>query len=121
MPPLIAAESLEPEPPAGKAIPLPAPALDLVLARIRKVLCDPARFQIVRSLRDAELSVNQLAALIRRAPAATSQHLRVLRELGMVEGQRSGTTIYYRLRPGPATTQVESVIDVIERGAAASA
>jgi DNA-binding transcriptional ArsR family regulator len=102
-------------------VPLAAPALDLVLARIRKVLCDPARFQIIRALRDAELSVNQLAALIRRAPAATSQHLRVLRELGVVEGKRSGTTIYYRLRPGPATTQVESVIDAIERGAAASA
>lgn len=121
MPPLIAAESLEPEPSAGKAVPLVAPALDLVLARIRKVLCEPARFEIIRVLRDADLSVNQIAALIRRAPSATSQHLRVLRDLGVVEGQRSGTTIYYHLRPGPATSQVESVIDVIERGAAASA
>jgi DNA-binding transcriptional ArsR family regulator len=121
MPPSLAAEPFGPEPRVGRSGPPAAPALDLVLARIRKVLCDPARFDIVRALRDAELSVNELAGRIRRAPAATSQHLRVLREMGLVEGTRSSTTIYYHLRPGPGTSQVESVIDAIERGAAASA
>ena len=82
----------------------------LAMARLRKALCDPARLQIVEALTAGDICVNDLALVILRAPAATSQHLRVLRELGLVENIRRGTTIYYRLKPGAATTQLEGVL-----------
>ena len=77
--------------------------------RLRKALCDPARLQIIEALSASDLCVNDLALAINRAPAATSQHLRVLRDLEMVDSSRAGTVVYYSLKPG-AATQLESVL-----------
>src|SRR5438045_2431455 len=71
--------------------------------RLRKAICAPPRLHFLEALTTGELCVNDLALAIDRAPAATSQHLRVLREMGMVEGYRQGTAIYYRLKQGAAT------------------
>jgi ArsR family transcriptional regulator len=90
------------------------------LERVRQALCEPTRLRIVQALGAAELCVDDLAVAIGRASAATSQHLRVLRDLGLVEGTRRGTTIYYRLTSGPATSQVQAILAVCERDEAAS-
>src|SRR5947207_1803886 len=73
--------------------------------RVQEVLCEPARLRIIAALDVGQLVVSDLAVAIGRKVSATSQHLRRLRELGLVEGQRSGTAVYYRLRAGPATEQ----------------
>jgi DNA-binding transcriptional ArsR family regulator len=64
------------------------------LERVQKVLCEPARLRIVQALTAGSLSVDDLAAAVDRAPAATSQHLRVLREIGLVEGTRTSELLY---------------------------
>jgi DNA-binding transcriptional ArsR family regulator len=79
------------------------------MARLRKALCDPARLQIIEALSAGALCVNDIALAINRAPPATSQHLRVLRDLDLVAGARRGTMIYYSLKPG-AATQLEKVL-----------
>jgi ArsR family transcriptional regulator len=82
---------------------------DSTMQRLRKVLRDPARLRILEALAATELCVNDLALAIDRAPAATSQHLRVLRDLALVEGHRRGTAMYYRLTPG-ATKRLAGVL-----------
>ncbi len=84
------------------------------LAGIRGVLCDPARLRIVSALEDARLPVSDLAALIGRRVPATSQHLRVLREFGLVSARRSGSQVYYSLRRGAATAQVRAVLSAVQ-------
>jgi DNA-binding transcriptional ArsR family regulator len=91
------------------------------LKRVRSVLCEDARLRIVEALDDDEMSVGELARAIGRRIPATSQHLRILRELGIVEGQRRRSTVSYRLRPTPATAQVRAVLDTIERTGEATA
>jgi DNA-binding transcriptional ArsR family regulator len=91
------------------------------LKRVRSVLCEDARLRIVEALYDDEMSVGELARAIGRRIPATSQHLRILRELGIVEGQRRRSTVSYRLRPTPATAQVRAVLDTIERTGEATA
>jgi ArsR family transcriptional regulator, arsenate/arsenite/antimonite-responsive transcriptional repressor len=81
----------------------------LAMHRLRRALCDPARLQIIEALSEGPLCVTDLALAIGRAPAATSQHLRVLRDLELVAGSRRGTAIYYDLKPG-AATQLETVL-----------
>jgi DNA-binding transcriptional ArsR family regulator len=71
----------------------------------------------MQALTAGSLSVDDLAAAVDRAPAATSQHLRVLREIGLVEGARKGTVIYYRLRVSAATEHVEGVLQALEKNA----
>lgn len=80
------------------------------LARLRDVLCEPSRLRIVEALGSEELSVGDLAAAIDRKVPATSQHLRVLRELGVVDGTRRATTVWYRLRPGLTTRLVLQLV-----------
>ena len=91
----------------------------LGMARLRKALCDPARLQIIEVLSADALCVNDLSLAIERTPAATSQHLRVLRDLDLVAGARRGTAIYYSLKPG-AATQLEGVLNGLAALPAAS-
>jgi DNA-binding transcriptional ArsR family regulator len=88
---------------------------------VRSVLCEDARLRIVEALDEDEMSVGELARTIGRRIPATSQHLRILRELGIVEGQRRRSTVSYRLRPTPATAQLRAVLDTIERTSEATA
>jgi ArsR family transcriptional regulator len=97
-----------------RVFPVPPAA---ALARLRKAVCDPARLGLLRALGAGPLTVDDLALVIGRSPAATSQHLRVLRELGLVEGRRRGTAVHYRLRPGPATDDVLAAARRLAQGA----
>ena len=66
-------------------------------AQMCQVFTSPKRLEILNLLRDKELSVGQLAKLADIRQANLSQHLSILREKGIVETRREGTTIYYSL------------------------
>jgi DNA-binding transcriptional ArsR family regulator len=75
---------------------------ELVMERVRRVVCDPVRSRIVWALACGPLCVDDLSSVVGRTSAGTSQHLRVLRDLGIVESTKVGRARYYRLRPdGP--------------------
>src|SRR6266851_2662015 len=63
-------------------------------------LAEPRRLAILRLVRDHEYPAGAIAA---RFPEVTgpaiSQHLRVLREAGLIEERRAGTRRLYRARP----------------------
>src|SRR6266550_2261300 len=64
------------------------------------LLADPTRVRMLWALRDAELDVTSLAAIAECRPTVASQHLSKLRFAGLVEGQRHGQRVVYRLRGG---------------------
>ncbi|MBW4032360.1 MAG: helix-turn-helix transcriptional regulator [Acidobacteria bacterium] len=61
------------------------------------MLADATRVRIVLALRDNEQSVNTLAELVGKSPAAVSQHLAKLRLARVVATRQDGTRIFYRL------------------------
>ena len=64
-----------------------------------KALADPARVAIVNRLASAEeLCVCVLTDELRLSQPTVSHHLKVLREAGLIEGEKRGTWSYYRLR-----------------------
>lgn len=85
------------------------------LRPIQEVLREPARLRIVRALEGERLSVGELAAAIDRRVPATSQHLRILRQLGLVDGRRHGTRVYYGLAAGPEAARLRAVLSAAER------
>lgn len=89
-----------------------------VLQPVRDVMCEPTRTQIVRALSLGPLSVGELAGILRRSKSATSQHLRVLRDGGVVSSRRSGRTVMYSLSPAP---MVDATVQVLDRAAAIAA
>ncbi|MGD0167846.1 MAG: metalloregulator ArsR/SmtB family transcription factor [Gaiellaceae bacterium] len=65
-----------------------------------KALSEPARVAIVNRLASrGEACVCELVDVLELAQPTVSHHLRVLREAGLVEHERRGTWMYYRLVP----------------------
>jgi DNA-binding transcriptional ArsR family regulator len=75
---------------------LPADQVDLAV-EVFRMLADATRIQILWGLIEGELSVNDLAARVGKAPASVSQHLAKLRMAHLVRPRREGTQIFYRL------------------------
>jgi DNA-binding transcriptional ArsR family regulator len=88
-----------------------------LLDPVREVFCEPTRTQIVRALSAGPLSVGDLAAILDRSKSATSQHLRVLREGGIVAARRRGRSVIYSLAPLPA---VHAAVEMLDRVVAIS-
>src|SRR5436305_8259766 len=63
------------------------------------VLADPTRRQLFEGLRAGPRSVNVLAARVPVSRPAVSQHLKILREAGLVEERAEGARRIYSLRP----------------------
>lgn len=68
-------------------------------AEVFGALADPTRLKLVKLLCRQHspnvLCVNALASLLGVTQSAVSQHLRVLRTIGLVKGERRGYNIHY--------------------------
>jgi DNA-binding transcriptional ArsR family regulator len=60
-------------------------------------LSDPSRLLILYALNDSPRNVTELANEIGLNQPTTSRHLKILRERGLVDTVRAGTTITYHL------------------------
>lgn len=69
------------------------------LSELLKALSDPTRLKIVRllSMSDSMLCVNALTVKIGVTQSAVSQHLRILRQIGLVISERRGYFIHYSI------------------------
>jgi DNA-binding transcriptional ArsR family regulator len=64
-----------------------------------KAIAEPHRRQILRLVRDEELSAGEIASHFDVSRPAVSQHLGVLKEAGLVTERRNGTRRLYRAHP----------------------
>jgi ArsR family transcriptional regulator len=67
------------------------------LSRYFRVLGDPTRLRIVEALRKRERTVSELVDLLRVPQSRVSNHLACLRWCRLVESDRRGRTVVYRL------------------------
>lgn len=73
---------------------------------------DPNRRRILELLSEREHSVGEFATALRIAQPSVSQHLAVLRDVGLVTSERRGTSSIYTLLPGalaPVTSWINSL------------
>ena len=66
-------------------------------ASVCKGLADPKRLLIINALRDGELAVSEICAVLELPQANVSQHLAILRDKGLVRSRREGQFVYYTL------------------------
>jgi Predicted transcriptional regulators len=64
-----------------------------------KAVAEPNRRRILTLVRDGELSAGEIASHFDISAPAISQHLKVLKEAGLVEERRNGTQRLYSVRP----------------------
>ena len=86
-----------PRSPRGKP---PHAAADVELARLARALAHPARVRIVRLLaRRGACVCGRIVLDLPLAQATVSQHLKVLKQAGIIRGQVDGPRVCYCLDP----------------------
>jgi ArsR family transcriptional regulator len=77
-------------------------------AELFRVLGHPVRIRILELLLDGERTVGDLQAALSLDSSGTSQHLTALRQQGVLESHRAGTSVFYRIRD-PRVSQLLTV------------
>jgi ArsR family transcriptional regulator len=72
------------------------------LSRLFKAMGDPVRLRLlslIASHEGGEACVCDLSDVFELTGPTISHHLKVLREAGLISGERRGTWVYYRVHP----------------------
>ena len=80
----------------------------VVKAQLCRVLGHPLRIRILEILSDGERTVGDLQAELQLDSSGTSQHLAALRQQGVLDSRRVGTSFYYGIRD-PRVSQLLAV------------
>jgi len=73
------------------------------LAKRFGALSDPARLRLlslIAARSEGEVCACDLVTPLGRSQPTVSHHLKVLREAGLIEGEKRGTWVWYRVVPG---------------------
>ncbi len=81
-------------------------------AKMLKVLADEIRLAVVEQLLDGPQHVGEINARLNVEQSLLSHHLRVLREAGLVQSQRDGKTVLYRLTAAVEGARKGKAIDL---------
>lgn len=84
-------------------------------AEVLKTLASPRRLEILHALADGPVEVRRLASAIHATQPNVSQHLAVLRTAGLVEAERDGRVVRYRLTDPDVMVACALMRTVIER------
>jgi ArsR family transcriptional regulator len=76
-------------------------------------LGDPARLAIIEALRGGTTCVCELTPALGMPQNLLSYHLRILREAGLISGERSGRRIEYRIEPSAIHDLQRSVASLL--------
>jgi DNA-binding transcriptional ArsR family regulator len=82
---------------------------------ILKSLSDDSRFKIINLLLNQDLCVGGLAKRLDISKAAVSQHLQVLRKIGMVTGEKRGYFTHYVVNRDLLKQVGEKTIELAEQ------
>jgi DNA-binding transcriptional ArsR family regulator len=81
-----------------------------------RALGDPTRREILRLLRQGDLTAGQLAERFPLAKSTLSGHFNVLRHAGLIVAERRGTSIVYSLKVSAFEDALTSVMELLHAG-----
>lgn len=100
------------------------PEVDAIVARRReateiadalRVLSEPTRLTILAQLAQRPAGVTELAKTLHIAQPTASVHVRQLRDAGLLESARRGTTTVYGVRPEAVVARLDDLSDRLGR------
>ena len=86
------------------------------MADVFKALAHPVRRDILRRLREGPLPAGVIAQAYALAAPTLSGHLAALKEAGLVDAEREGTTIRYRLNVSVLEEATALLMDMMQVG-----
>src|SRR5689334_8975735 len=87
-----------------------------MVADVFKALSHPVRRRIVAMLRDGPMASGDIAAAFDIAWPTITGHLTALRDAGLVEAERAGTSISYRLNISAVEEALAFLMDLTDVG-----
>ncbi len=84
------------------------------VARVMGALSTPSRVRILGRLREGRCTVGELTAAVAMEQPAVSHQLRVLRDLGLVTGDRNGRHVTYGLYDSHVASLLDEALRHIE-------
>lgn len=77
-----------------------------------KALSHPARIQLVQELIERDCCVGELQKCLKLSQPNVSQHLRVLKDAGVLEGKRDKNRICYRIKD----ENIKTILKILTKG-----
>ena len=90
--------------------------MESILA-ITRALSDENRVRALLALGDREVCVCQLIELLQLAPSTVSKHMSILKQAGLVAGQKKGRWMYYRLPGAKASPAIRQALSWVRQAA----
>ena len=81
-----------------------------------KALSDPTRREILRMLREGDMSAGEISDRFSVAKSTISGHLNVLRQADLIVSERHGTTIVYSLNVAVYEEMVATIMGLLGVG-----
>lgn len=78
--------------------------------KVMKALSDPNRVKIIKMLQQRVLCVCELKAALNLAQPTVSKHLKLLEDAGLVESDKDGLWVNYRLANGNSSPYAATVL-----------
>ena len=89
--------------------------ITILQAAVLKTLASPRRLELIHVLGGGPAEVGRLAEAIGASQPNVSQHLAIMRNAGIVEAERSGREVRYRLADPDVTVACGIMRGVLER------
>jgi DNA-binding transcriptional ArsR family regulator len=84
-------------------------------AEVINGMAHPIRLEILELLRDGEVCVCHIQAMLNQRQAYISQHLNVLRKAGLVTSRRDGLRVYYQASDAKVFEMLDQVRTMLEK------
>ena len=81
-----------------------------------QALSDATRREILRLLRQREMTAGELAEQFQLAPSTLSGHFNVLKNAGLIVAEKNGTSIIYSLNTSVVEQTVAAVLELFDVG-----
>mgnify|MGYP000483549955 CR=1 FL=1 len=78
--------------------------------KVMKALSDPNRVKIIKMLQQRVLCVCELKSALNIAQPTVSKHLKLLEEAGLVQSEKDGLWVNYRLTDGSTSPYAATVL-----------
>ncbi len=85
-----------------------------LVAQAMSALATPSRVRILAALRERPRSVSELMAAAEMEQSAVSHQLRLLRDIGLIVGERDGRRIVYSLYDDHVASLIDQAVGHVE-------
>lgn len=86
------------------------------MADVYQALAHPVRRSILRKLRAGPMSAGDLAVDFSVSKPTMSRHFATLKDAGLIQAERVGTSIRYRLNVSVAEEAMSALMDILGAG-----